>query len=112
MKELIYQIDKEIIPNCLIYNRKFFNIFEINSDCIIRRYFVYTVDDKIKKVILESNHPNCDPTTGVFCIPNRLYNKKLTNEILDFIEKIFKTFNVDNCYRTLWNKFKYNNLIN
>lgn len=109
MTKKIYQIDTEIIPNRLIYNKKSFNICEIDSDCIIERYFVYTIDDKIEKVTLESDHPNCDPDTGIFCIPDRLYNKEINSEMLDLIEKMFETFNLDNCYISLWNKFKYTN---
>lgn len=108
MTKTVYKIEKQIIPNRLIYNKKSFNIVEINSDCVIENYFVHTIDDKIEKVILESEHPNCDPETGIFCLPERLYNKKISSKKLDLIEKMFETFNVDNCYQSLWHKFKYN----
>jgi len=76
---------------------------------IIKHYFVYTFDQKIKNVELESFHPNCDPESKMFCLPKNMIGKKIDYKTLKKLEDVFRIFNLDDCYYAPWRKFIYNN---
>jgi len=107
--DIIYTIKEKIVPNKMIYNMKQFDIYDLDLDYIVEKYFVHTLNEKIKKVELVSFHPNCDPNSNIFCIPKHINNIEINYESLTVLENIFRTFNLDNCYYAPWKKFKYVN---
>ena len=128
MKDFIIK-DVKIIPERLILQNSLWKIFTIKEKYIIKEYrIILDNKNKLDKVFLiNSKHPNCNPRTNEFCIPNGIKNNPIhfkeicsnliTNEIRNFdcnyikkgepiqfeelcniLEKMFKTFNLDSCY--------------
>ena len=99
-----------IVPRKLIFQNKMFEILKINSDYHIRGYTIKTCDDFIEEVIISGKHPNANPRTDEFCIPNFLRKYKITEESLKMINNILYCFNLDDCYFTPWNDITYKKL--
>lgn len=108
----LYEIKKEIIPQFLIYNNKKYKINyfldEHKNNHIIKNYYVYLFNKKLMSIFLPYFHPNCDPSTGVFCLPPNLLNLIFNKDIQEYIEKeVLPIYNYDNCYFKEWNIFDY-----
>ena len=100
-------INKILVPEKMIYNRKVYKITGLESKYIIKKYTVKTVNGKIDSVYLDSLHPNCDPDTKQFCIPNILRQQKFNKKIQPILENIIITFNLDDCYFKPWGDISY-----
>lgn len=101
-------INKIFVPKRLIYKSKLYRITKlINTNYILEGYTIELLDGKIFDVIINNIHPNADPSTGEFCLPDIMYEKDLTDERKLAIENILQTFNVDSCYFTPWGEIEY-----
>ena len=89
---------KLLIPKTVISDGKINVIKHIDSKYLIRGYIVETLNDYIDNVFISSPHPNCDPNTSKFCIPNILRKRKFDKQTEKIIEAILITLNLDNCY--------------
>ena len=101
-------INRVFVPKKLIYQSKLYKITKlINTNYIVKGYTIELLDGKIFDVIIKNIHPNADPTTGEFCLPDLMYEKELTEERKLAIENMICTFNVDSCYFTPWGEIEY-----
>jgi len=102
-----YTVKANVIPNRVFYKGQSKQITEISERCVITRYKVDILDNKIKKVFLkDAKHPNADPRTGEFCLPLHLKDMKYSDESLDKIEKTMETFNLLSCYEIPYGMFQ------
>lgn len=106
MKVKTIVISTTLIPSRLIYRKEIYSITHIKNEYIIKTYKVFEVDGKVNRIYLESKHPNCDPKTNEFCLPEELKNQKL-KKVKKSIEYFLTTFNLDDCYFVPWEDFKY-----
>ena len=66
-------LDKPIIPDKMFFDGRKFIITEVDQEFIIKEYYLYFDDDKrVQKLFLPHKHPNCDPETNLFCLPELL----------------------------------------
>lgn len=105
----IIVVNTEIIPNKLICNGSLYNIILNNQLYTIRKYAIFKNEfgyiDKI--LILNSKHPNLDPVTQEFCIPNTIKQINVINdETLNIIENMFRIFNFESAYFLPWEDFE------
>ena len=93
-----------IVPKRIIYDRKkVIQISDIEKNYIITKVIVLTDGrNRIKEIKLKQKHPNCDPETNIFCIPDYLRNVVLDKNIFKIITILISTYNLDNCYFTPW----------
>ena len=101
-KEIV--IRKTIVPTRAFYKRKLHKLINIKSECVVKSYKVVTQDNKILKIILESYHPNVDPTTHEFCLPKTLLNSEFDQKAKKEIEFMIRNYNLDDCY---YRQFSY-----
>jgi len=100
-------INKRIIPNRIIYQKSLYVILDLPEDHIINGYLIITNHQKIKKIILNGYHPNCDPDNHIYCLSDKYLNVEPTDSVLNIIENNLRTFYFDECYYTLWKSIKY-----
>jgi len=97
-----------LVPRYMIYKNELYNITNLDRKYVVKGYIVELIDGKIFNIILNGIHPNANPVNNDFCIPESLYDKKLTDEIKNNIENMIRTFNVDDCYFTPWGEIECN----
>jgi hypothetical protein len=107
MEILNHEIKEFVIPRKLIFKNELFNITHLSKKFEIEGYIVKTVNDKIDMVILNNPHPNANPKSGEFCIPNSLRKHKLTEASNAMILSMLNCFNLDDCYFTPWDEIQY-----
>ena len=95
------------VPYKLIFRNQIHEIVKIDQKFYIQGYVIKTVDGKIDQVILNNPHPNADPRSGNFCIPNSLRKHDLNTNTIKMIESMLQCFNLDDCYFTPWDEIKY-----
>ena len=109
---MIKTVKKKIIPEKLITNKEFYKI-KITDNTYIVEEFIVHIDNKTKKIekirITKGRHPNCDPKTKDFCIPEFLKEKEFNSESLDIIINVIKLFYFDSSYEKPWYSFQINN---
>ena len=101
------EIHRRIIPNRMKYKNSYSRITSFKSPYKfqIRDYTIFITEGIVVKVKTDSPHPNKNPETGNFCIPEGMeFDRKHTPVIL---ETMFRTFNLDDCYFTPWTEFTY-----
>jgi hypothetical protein len=89
---------KMLIPKTAISDGKINVIKRVDPRYLIKGYVVETLNGYIDNVFVSSPHPNCDPNTNKFCIPNILRKRKFDKQTAKIIEMILITYNLDNCY--------------
>ena len=94
-------------PYKLIYRNEIFNIIDIHRKFIVKEFIVKTVDGNIDSVFLNNPHPNANPRTGEFCIPNKLRKLTFDKTTISLIRSMITCFNLDDCYFTPWDEIQY-----
>jgi len=94
-------------PYKLIFRNQIHEILKLDPKFVIRGYKIQTVDGKIDNIFLNNPHPNADPGTGEFCIPNKLRELELNENTLKMISTMLCCFNLDDCYFTPWDEIEY-----
>jgi hypothetical protein len=103
-------IHRTISPNKLITSSKCKNIKVTNNKYIIEEFEIYSNDvtNQIEKIIItKGEHPNCDPTTKIFCIPTCLKGDVLEDSTIEKIVNMIKIFNFESSYERPWYVFDY-----
>ena len=95
------------VPYKLIFKNELYNIIDLEKKFIIRGYTIQTVDKQIDMVFIKNPHPNANPKTGEFCIPNSLREHTICTSSKNILELILCCFNLDDCYFTPWDEIKY-----
>jgi hypothetical protein len=106
-----YSFQKKIYPNKLICNETMYDVYVVDKRYIISEFdVILDKDKKIDKVIItKGKHPNCDPQTGEFCIPEYLRELQFTQKSFTMIKEMFKIFNFESAYYLPWSAIEYSN---
>lgn len=101
-------LDKPIIPDKMFFDGRKFIITEVDQEFIIKEYYLYFDDDKrVQKLFLPHKHPNCDPETNLFCLPEFVKKIPFSKEMKCMIHCWLGSFNLENCYYMPWGQCKY-----
>ncbi len=105
----VFTINKLIIPKKLIFEDNVYYITKVDKILIIKSYILELINSKIIRLFLNVKHPNCDPSTNLFCLPEYFINSKITKQRLLLIENLLETYNMNNCFWSPWKYISYSN---
>jgi len=88
----------KIIPNRIIMDKNAYEITYVNEMYHLDGFTITTENDKVLYVRVFGYHPNCDPDTDVFCLPDFKKGIYLTKEYLDIVITNIQTYYLDNCF--------------
>jgi hypothetical protein len=89
-----------ITPTTVIKDRNAYEITFID-DCLTIKGFsitTYTTEDKIMCINLFGEHPNCDPDTNVYCLPEEKVGRELNELNFNLLLTNLKTYYLDCAY--------------
>jgi len=101
------EVRKPIAPQKIIHNGNVYRILKYPDKYFIRGYKLTLHDGKIDNVHINGVHPNAQPGTGKFCIPNELRKMEFNHYTKKLLETILSQYNLNNCYFTPWNEIHY-----
>lgn len=98
---------KTIVPKYMVRLGKIYYIDKVKDRRLITvNYKLMLEKGKIESMLLNGSiHPNCDPKTSQFCLPDFIKEIDITENtdgLRNHIERLLKTFYLDNCYFTPW----------
>lgn len=94
-----YHIYKgEIIPNTIVEKDKVYEIEEIHEMLILNGLYIETENDKVKRINLFGLHPNRDPDTGIYCLPDFKKNQLFTKDYFDNLVKTIQIYYLNDSY--------------
>lgn len=90
----------KIIPTTIIKNKNAFEITYIDESLYLEGFAVttYTEENVVSCINLFGEHPNSDPNTNTYCIPDHKKYMKLNESFLTILLSNFKTYYYDNAY--------------
>lgn len=103
----IHNFDIILTPNKIKFNNTLYNIIQLHKKYVIKGFKIKTFNKTIDELILNTIHPNCNPKTFKFCLPNEVRKLKLNNNSIEILKLIMCCFNLDDCYFTPWDEIKY-----
>jgi len=101
------EVRRAIAPQKIVHNGEVFEILKYPKKYFIKGYKVTLIDGKLDNVHIHGEHPNAEPRTGKFCIPNALRKKTFDQYSRLMLETIISQYNLNNCYFTPWNEIHY-----
>ena len=104
-----HSFNTTIVPNRVIVNSEFYKIDIIDPELIIKQVDIYTFNKtkKINKIFIKQGiHPNANPHTGEFCIPDYIKKMEVNGDSLKIIENMITLFNFRSSYFQPWSGFK------
>jgi hypothetical protein len=87
-----------IVPNRMIRNKNVYEIVHIDELYHIHGFVVITENDMVKNIVLFGYHPNRDPDTHLYCLPERKKNVKFDQGYFDMLLQNIKTYYLDDCF--------------
>lgn len=90
----------KIFPDIVIKDRNAFEITFIDESLVLQGFAIttYTESNKISCINLFGDHPNCDPDTNTYCLPDEKKGMKLDETTLSLLLKNIKTYYLDSAY--------------
>jgi hypothetical protein len=107
MESKTVKIRKPIAPQKIIHNGDIYQIIDYPYEYFIKGYKITLMDGRIDDVHINGKHPNAQPGTGEFCLPNELRKIPFNSKTKQFLETILSQYNLNNCYFTPWNEIQY-----
>lgn len=101
------KVEKSIGPQKIIHNGDVYQIVNYPQKYFISDYKITLINGKIHNVYVNGKHPNAEPSTGKFCIPNDLRKVDFNKNVQKLLEIIIAQYNLNNCYFTPWNEIHY-----
>lgn len=109
--KITYIYVKKIIPDRIVMEKNVYEITQIDSMYHLDGFEVTTENDKVHLVRVFGCHPNSDPDTDNFCLPDYKKGVDFTPDYLNMILSNIKTYYIDNCFfNPLGNKVRYKKL--
>lgn len=90
----------KIYPNMVIKERNAYSILFLDESLILQGFAIttYTENNQICCINLFGDHPNCDPDTNAYCLPEAKVGMKLDPITLSLLMKNFQTYYLDSAY--------------
>ena len=109
MRTLLYK--KRVVPNKFFWHDEVFRITRIKSKYVITEYRIEVTNNGfINKLTINAKHPNSDPVTNEFCLPEWLKGVELNKLLLHTIEGMLSSFHLDSCYFSPLEELKWERL--
>jgi len=103
-----YIFIKNIIPNRVIKDKNVYEITYLDKMFNLDGFEISTENNKVINIRVFGFHPNCDPNTDNFCIPDFKKGVELTNKYLSLIISNIQTYYLDTCFfNPTGNQLKY-----
>lgn len=96
--EKTYIYEGHITPTRVIKNKNIYEITHVDQQYIINGFMVITQQDLVHTITIFGFHPNRDPDTNLFCLPDYKKGVKYTNEYYQLLLTNIKTYYLDNCF--------------
>lgn len=93
-----YIFIQKIIPNRVIQGKRVYQITYLDVMYHLDGFEVSVENDKVINVRVFGFHPNCDPNTDNFCLPDFKKGVIFTKEYLNTIITNIKTYYLDSSY--------------
>lgn len=87
-----------ITPDTMIRSRKAYEITFIHPLLVIGGFIVITENELVKNIMIMGVHPNVDPATKLYCLPEYKKNKKFTEKYFSQFVRTLKIYYLDDCY--------------
>lgn len=92
------EFKKFIKPIRMKYKNEYYEILASSIKFLIKKYKVRLVDGKLNEIYVDGEHPNSDPLTNQFCIPDELRFKMWDESLMREAEYHMAFYNLDDCY--------------
>jgi len=89
---------QKIIPDRVIMYKNAYEITHIDPRYHLDGFEVSTENDRVINIRIFGFHPNSDPQTDNFCLPDFKIGVYFTAEYLSMILTNIKTYYLDNCF--------------
>lgn len=89
---------QKIIPNRVIQGKRVYKITHLDVMYHIDGFEVSLENNKVMNIRLFGFHPNCDPNTDNFCLPDFKKDVNFTPEYLKMIITNIETYYLDSSY--------------
>lgn len=100
-------IKTTVKPKRMIYHGEPYKINSADDMFTITKYKIYVTKNKVYRLEINAKHPNYDDNSRKFCLPSCIKEKDISDKLIQLIEDVLSTFNLDNCYYSVWGKIKY-----
>ena len=87
-----------IIPNRVIKDKNIYEITYLSRMFHLEGFEVSTENDKVMNIRVFGFHPNCDPNTDNFCLPDFKKGHYFTVDYLNLIKTNIQTYYLDSCF--------------
>lgn len=98
--EISYIYLGRIKPNRVIKNQNVYEITYIDPIFIMSGFVVMTENRYIQNILLFGYHPNRDPKTSLYCLPERKKQVDFTEQYFKLLLTNLKTYYLDDCFYT------------
>lgn len=98
--EMSYIYLGRIKPNRVIKNKNVYEITYIDPIFIMSGFVVMTENRHIQNILLFGYHPNRDPNTSLYCLPERKKQVDFTEQYFKLLITNLKTYYLDDCFYT------------
>jgi len=88
----------KIIPNRVIKDKNVYEITYLNKMFHLDGFEVSTENGMVMNIRIFGFHPNCDPDTDNFCLPDYKKGTSFTTEYVNLIKTNIQTYYLDNCF--------------
>jgi len=88
----------QITPTTMIKSRKAYDITFLHPLLVIGGLVVLTENELVKNIMIMGIHPNVDPKTKLYCLPEYRKEKKFTQRYFELFLDTLKIYYLDDCY--------------
>ena len=98
--EKSYIYEGQVIPNRMIKEKNVYEIVYLHPMFYINGFLVITENDMVKTITLFGYHPNRDPKTNLYCLPDYKKGVKYNEIYFERLLTNIKTYYLDDCFYT------------
>ena len=96
--EKVHIYEGQILPNRVIQNQNVYEITYLDPLYILNGFMVITEQSFVKTITLFGYHPNRDPETNLYCLPDYKKGVIYNEQYFDMLLTNIKTYYLDNCF--------------
>lgn len=96
--EKTYIYEGQIIPNRIIKDKNVFEITNLNPQFFINGFTVTTENDLVSFITLFGYHPNKNPKTNLYCLPDHKKGVKFDEIYFERLLTNIRTWYLNDCF--------------
>jgi len=98
--EKVYIYEGQITPTRMIKNKNVYEITYLHPQFFINGFMVMTEQNFVSNITLFGYHPNRDPDTCLYCLPDYKKGVKFDQKYFEMLLTNIKTYYLDDCFYT------------